>query len=446
MFQQAAVVQHQFDDFLQRDLVRLFAHGVNLGHERGQIGPCLARHLLHGIHQGGVATACGILQLLQRARADAARREVDHAQKGGVVARVVQQAQIGQRVLDLRPFEEAQTTIDAIGNRVVEQRGFDHPALRVAAVENGNFLARAAVAHQLFDLVHDPLRFGQITGQLHHPHRFARALIGAQVLAETARVVADQRVRTVEDVAVTAVVLLQLDLVLHLQFGDEVVHVAHTRTAKGVDALVIVAHGKDGIAGNRVTHFGHKLLEPEVLQAVGILELVHQNVAEAALVMLAHQRMVAQDLVAAQHQLAEVHHALALALLLVQLVDIDFLAALGIAHRHIAGTLALLLATADEPLHLLGRKLVVVDVELLVQALDGRELVLRVEDLEALGQIRHLVVRAQKAVAQAVEGPDPHAAHVDGQHGRQARCHFLGGLVGKGHGHDAAGRHALLLQ
>jgi hypothetical protein len=109
------------------------------------------------------------------------------------------------------------------------------------------------------------------------------------------------------------------------------------------------------------------------------------------------------------------------------------------AHLDVAGAQAVFLAAGDEPLRLLGREALVVDVVLLHQPLDGRQLVLRVQDLEALRQVGQLVVRAQEAVAQAVEGADPHAAHVDGQHRRQPRHHFLGGLVGEGHGHDVAG-------
>jgi hypothetical protein len=67
-------------------------------------------------------------------------------------------------------------------------------------------------------------------------------------------------------------------------------------------------------------------LDPRVLQLVGVLELVDQDVAEAPLVVLAHRVVVAQQLVAAQHQLAEIDHAFALALLFVQLVDLDLLA------------------------------------------------------------------------------------------------------------------------
>jgi hypothetical protein len=82
-----------------------------------------------------------VLHLLQAARADAARREVDHPQEAGVVTRVLQQPQVGQRVLDLGPLEKAQAAIDPVGHAGVEQRGLDHTALRIAAVQHRNLLA-----------------------------------------------------------------------------------------------------------------------------------------------------------------------------------------------------------------------------------------------------------------------------------------------------------------
>ena len=75
----------------------------------------------------------------------------------------------------------------------------------------------------------------------------------------------------------------------------------------------------------------------------------------------------------------------------------------------------------------------------LEHALDRGLLVLRVEDLEELRQARVAVVRAQEAVAQAVEGADPHAARADRQHRRDAREHLLRRLVGERDGEDAAG-------
>ncbi|MDH6590726.1 hypothetical protein M2165_000615 [Variovorax sp. TBS-050B] len=352
-------------------------------------------------------------------------------------------------MLDLGALEEAQAAVHAVGHARIEERGLDHPALRVAAVEHGHFLAVEAVAHELAHLLDHPLRLGQVGGRLVHPHRLARPLVGAQVLAQALLVVADELVGRIEDVAVAAVVLLQLDLVLHVELAHEVRHVAHARAAEGVDALVVVAHGdhavgtrheaaRDGVAREH--------LDPGVLQAVGVLELVDQDVAEAALVVLAHRLVVAQQLVAAQHQFAEVDHAFALALLLVELVELDFLAVVVAADLDVAGAQAVFLGAGDEPLRLLGRIAFVVDVELLHEPLDRRELVLRVEDLEGRRQVRELPVRAQEAVAQAVEGADPHAAHVHGQHRREPGHHFLRGLVGEGHGEDAAGRDLAGLQ
>ena len=99
------------------------------------------------------------------------------------------------------------------------------------------------------------------------------------------------------------------------------------------------------------------------------------------------------------------------------------------------------LATVDEPLGLLGWKALVIDVELFVQALDRRELILDVQDLKGLRQLRQLPMGPQQAVAQAMESSDPHAPHVDGQHGRQAGHHFSGRLVGEGHRHHPTGAH-----
>ena len=126
-------------------------------------------------------------------------------------------------------------------------------------------------------------------------------------------------------------------------------------------------------------------LQPGVLQAVGVLELVDQDVPEAPLVVLAQRGVVAHQLVGAQHQLGEVDHAFALALRFVGLVDPT---SRGFARR------APRCPSARRPSSLLRRwtrspasaVALLVEVHRLDDALDGGELVLRVEDLEALRQ------------------------------------------------------------
>jgi hypothetical protein len=151
--------------------------------------------------------------------------------------------------------------------------------------------------------------------------------------------------------------------------------------------------------------------------------------------------VIREQLVGAQQQFREVHHAFPVALLVVGGVDVLH------APRELVGRVDLpcaqsvLLGAGDEPLNLARGKTFLVRVEALQQALDERELVLGVEDLEQLRQARLAVMRAQHAVAQAVEGADPHAARVDRQHRRDARQHLLRRLVGEGHGDQAERAH-----
>ena len=248
---------------------------------------------------------------------------------------------------------------------------------------------------------------------------------------------ADDRVGGVEDVAVRTVVLLQADDVLHAELALEVAHVAHLGAAEAIDALVVVADAEHRRAA--LAALVGKELEPAVLQAVGVLELVDQDVAEAALVVAAQRLVALEQLVAAQQQLRKIHNRLALALRFILLVELNALAGEVVPGLDRVRSVAGFLLAVDELLQLARRKFLVVDVERLQQALDGGELVARIEDLEQLRQPGVAVVGAQQAVGEAVKGADPHAAGAHRQHGRQAGEHFLGGFVGKCNRQDACG-------
>jgi hypothetical protein len=163
-------------------------------------------------------------------------------------------------------------------------------------------------------------------------------------------------------------------------------------------------------------------------------------VPEAPLVVLAQRGVVAHQLVGAQHQLGEVDHAFALALRVVGFVDLDQDAALLVADLDVLGAQAVVLGGGDRPGHLLGNVALLVEVHRLHHPFHRRELVGRIEDLEALRQRRELPVGAQEPVAQAVEGADPHAAHRYRQHRVEPGQHLLRRLVGEGDGEHAAGR------
>ena len=71
------------------------------------------------------------------ARADLPARYIDHAQEGGVIIRVDQQAQVAHGVLDLVAGEKGLPAGDAVGDLVGLQFHFQQARLVIAPVEHG---------------------------------------------------------------------------------------------------------------------------------------------------------------------------------------------------------------------------------------------------------------------------------------------------------------------
>ena len=156
------------------------------------------------------------------------------------------------------------------------------------------------------------------------------------------------------------------------------------------------------------------------------------------LVVCPHMRVVSKQLITAQHELTKVHHTFALALRFIKCVNLYFFAHVLVPNHHVFSTLAVLFAACNKVHQLLGWKTLVINIELLAQALDARELVLRVQNLKGGGQIGQFVMRTQKAVAQAMKRANPHAAYIHRQHAGQAGQHLFGSLVGKRHCQNTA--------
>jgi hypothetical protein len=330
--------------------------------------------------QAAVGGLRPVLQGFEAARADAARREIDDTGECRVVVGVGDQAQVGQRMLYLGALEEAQAAIDAVGQAGIEQRVFQRPRLRVAAVEQGDFGTGVAVALQGLDLFDDPARLVALAVGLMDADRLAAAGLGPQVLAQARGIVLDDGIGRVEDVAVGTVVLFQADQVRHLELAFEVGHVADVGAAEGVDALVVVTDAEEvGAAASQQ-------FQPAVLQFIGVLKLIHQHVLEALLIVPAQRLVALQQFVGAQQQFGEIDHAFALALRLVGFVEADAFPGPVVPGFDGGRAQALLLLRVDEMAKLTRRELLVIDVERFQQALDGGLLVGGIEDLEQLRQ------------------------------------------------------------
>ena len=79
----------------------------------------------------------------------------------------------------------------------------------------------------------------------HNAKLFALSGVRPQILAETSRIVSDQRVRGIQNMAGRAVVLFQPHHMIHTEFTREVSQIFNIRASERVNRLVIITHGKD---------------------------------------------------------------------------------------------------------------------------------------------------------------------------------------------------------
>ncbi len=104
---------------------------------------------------------------------------------------------------------------------------------------------------------------------------------------------------------------------------------------------------------------------------------------------------------------------------------------------------ALVFLRIDEPLDFLGHPAAVVDLEIFQQALDQAQLVVRIDDLEILRQLRFLPVSPQQAMSEAMKRADPQMVDGHAEQRLDAATHLGRCLVGKRDGQQALRRHAL---
>ena len=408
--------------------------------ERAQAVGRARRQLLQGAHGLGRARHRQVLagsqfgQPGQRSGADFTFGRLHRAQEGGVIVRVGQHPQPGQRVLDLLAFEEGGTAGEVVGHAQQLQGLLQWPRLVVAAEQDAELVPR-----HLRGLVLEEDLGGNLLGLVlavaafPHPDALAVGLVAPQGLGMLVRVACDQGIGRAQHPIGAAVVLLQLD---HLQgrvVACHLLQVFRIGTAPGVDALVVVAH-----AGEVPARAGDGLEQP-VLGVVGVLALVHQQVADAFAPGGHDLGVFLQHLHRQPDQVVEIDR--------VERGQPRLVAGIEPGRLHLAGGTrrgqrlfrrqAGVLGARDQVFRVLDG----LGLGAGHQVLDLGGAVIGVEDGKAAAQADGGVLDLQELQAQGVEGADGQLA------GRlaldplaNAFAHLLGRLVGEGDRGDALGR------
>ena len=317
-------------------------------------------------------------QRVDRLGADAAAWLVDDALQRHAVGRVVDEAQIGQRVLDFLALVETRGADEFVADAAHDERFFQCAALRVGAIGHGE-VARleGARGDHLLDLVgHERSLLDLVVCLIDHD-RHALAVVGVQPLGRAVAILRNERVGHVEDRLRAAIVLLQQDQHVVRIVAAEELHVAIISAAEAVDRLILVADHKEIAVVRRL---GRQQPQHLVLRGVRVLELVDEQVGPLALVLDAHLDVVAQQQHRAHEQVVEIHGIIGLERLLVAAIDAagDLLEVggglVGVGRHQVV------LAVADVGVDGLGREALLVQVQLAHNGAHQRHLVTAVID------------------------------------------------------------------
>ena len=292
---------------------------------------------------------------------------------------------------------------------------------------------------QLLYLRTNPAALVALVRRLEHADLLAVTRGGEQMLLLAARVVRHHGVGRRQDMARRAVVLLKthhLGLGIVLLKVEDVLDVGAT---PAVNRLVVVAHHHE------VAVLGSQEVGNGVLGLVGVLVLVHADLAEALLIAVQHLGMLGEQLVRTGEQVIEVHRIGAREAALELCIDARGLlvgGAVGL-QGHLLRRNEGVLCVADDGADGVERVLLWVDVEVSHDVAHQTAGVIVVVDGEVGAVAKKLRVFAQDAHAHGVERADPHAARAGHQLGK-ALAHLCRGLVGEGDGQDLPGAHALV--
>ena len=299
-------------------------------------------------------------------------------------------------------------------------------------------------AQELLDAVGDEESFVFAVGGLVEADEGAALALGPEFFALAAEVVGNHGAGGGEDVLRGAVVLLQADDAGVGEVLLELEDVADFGAAPGVDALVLVADGA------YVFLFAGEELHELVLGTVGVLVLVDEEVAVAALVAAADFLGDVEQADGFEEQVVEVESVVFAQLGAVGLKDVGDALGVGVfgAEVVLLGIDHVVFGPGDAAEDGARGELFGVEAHALHHLLDDGLLVVFVVDGEGAGEAffphaQGLDVAAQDADAEGVEGGDEGFGEGGvADEAVDALGHFRGGLVGEGDGEDGVGGNA----
>ena len=287
-----------------RQIAQLAVHLIEALERRGgALQFRIVPHMGDDFHHRHALGGCQLTDLFNRRHTDFTRRLVDNAAQAHVVPRVYDDGQIAVDVLDLLAVKEALAAHNAVRDARAGKVGLDWIGLSVHAVEHGVVLQARAFSQMLTDDVRNVASLVLLVRRGVVVDLLAVAVVGPEGLALAAHVVLDDTVGGVQNISGGAIVLFQTDRFCPGENLLKVEDIFNRSTAEFVDRLVIVANDADVVGATRQQP--HQM----ELRNARVLVLVHDDIAEAVLVVFPRFRVILQQFDSVENQVVKVHGA-----------------------------------------------------------------------------------------------------------------------------------------
>ncbi len=229
-----------------------------------------------------------------------------------------------------------------------------------------------------------------------------------------------------------AVILLQSNDPGALEVFIEALDIFNFCPAPAIDRLIVVAHCRDRYI------FSGQHPQPRILNSVGVLKLIDENLLKPLLVMTQNFGVFEPKLMRTQKELGKIYEPCPVTGNLIIAINLLHCSSKKIAWGsiHMGAAQAFILGAIDVPHGLLRRPASVIKLHLAAHPLDQTQLIVTIQYLKILRESCIAPVRLEQTMRQPVKGADPHPLGGDLQHILYAVTHFPGCLVSKCHRQD----------
>ena len=250
---------------------------------------------------GAIVTGGDVHGLVHRRLPDTPLRLVHNPPQGDRVVRIINQAEVSHGVPHLPGVVKPVAADDPVRDPAFDQGALNRAGLGVRPVKDGKVPVLPPLVHTVLDGVRDKAGLFVLIPQGMQGKLVPVRIFGPEGLPLPVLVFLDNRIGRAQDIAGGAVILFQPDDRAAGELMLKIQDIFNGGPPEFVNALVVVPHHAE------VPRTGGQHADELVLRMVGILVLVHHQVAEPVLVFFQHIRALTEQGDRFAQQVVEIH-------------------------------------------------------------------------------------------------------------------------------------------